>query len=407
MKRSAVFNVVWVLLLAGMISGCKGGDGDSKPAKPLPDEDVVDYTTASCEFKADEGQAAATILPNVDLVTSYFGKKFDRNLLKGVLSASTTETVRFAQLTNVTFHSVSPFKKKSCLMASFLPEASSFYQTKFDSVGDSTLGLYLSPKNGLVDGANAEAMILVRRDANRWVFVHEFMHHLFSKEVQLINKTDEELKADVKQAIAGLDLAESNYKKSKSADHGKIYLNLIKRIAISFPEILRRFTLEEMAIESVLSDNLTEGRFTNVPVNQSINGAAYIYQSAKKAESNLNAVLTINKEAQQIILELSAKLTADEKLAFEKSFTDSDTNVAGYKTNLSVLKNRAEKKLRDSDVDLDKLSTGFAASNLAGFNPNDSSNESTNNSSVGCAHSHGADKFANDAGQILRSRQKK
>ena len=402
MIKSIELKMVWVLSVAVLISSCSKSSSDSKP---LQDEKVTDYTTASCEFKADQGNAALATVPTVDLVTSYFRKKYDQNLLSAVLSASTTETVRFAQLTNVKFYSVSPYKKKSCMMASFLPEASSFFQSKFDSVGDSTLGLYLSPNNGLVDGTNPEALILVRRDANRWVFVHEFMHHLFSKEVQDNTKTDEELKADVKDAIARIDSAEKNYKNSHSAADAKSYLNEIKRISQSFPEILRRFTLEEMTIETVLSEKLKARQFVNVPASQAINGAAYVYQSAKKAEVNLSAVCELNSEAQLIVLEQAGKIAPEESSAYTKIFKDSDSAVADFKNDLTNLKARSEKFLRESDIDPDKLESGLVSVQLAGFNPTESNHEK--DGSGGCSHSRETEKLAEKTGQFLRSRHKK
>jgi hypothetical protein len=398
MIKNGIFKTAMVLFLGVLASGCHKV---SIQPKLLDNENVSVYGLASCEYKADQGNAALSELPKPELVTTYFGKRFDQSLLSAVLTVSASETVRFAELAKVKFYSVAPYKKESCMLASFLPEASGVYQSKFNSVGDSAVGLYLPS----LDGTNDVATILVRRDSNRWVLVHEFMHHLFSKEVQRGEKSDDQVKADLNNALEGIDAAERNYKESRSAEDGKSYLNLIMKMSLSMSEILRRFSLEEMTIETLLSDKLKSGQLLNVPKNQAINGAAYIYQNAKKAETNLVALREFENEAKLIIQELDGKISANEISFFKKYFEVAEITNAEFKLSINELKFKAEKTIRDSKVDLDRFESGNKASKLAGFNPTASVDEMSGVD--GCAHSHEVEKLTFMARKYLSSRPKK
>lgn len=371
-----------LLVLMGIaLSSCYGNPSTNSSVQIVP---TSDYVKASCEFKADQGGVAPQVLPTAKYTTTYFGKKYDQSLLEAVLAASATETVRFAELTNVRFYSVSRFKTDSCLMSSFLPEAQIFYQTQFASVGKGVLGLYLSPKNSLVEKTNIDPTILVRQDANRWVLIHEFMHHLFSKEVQEIGRTDEDLWVDVQKADESLKDLKAKYKETKSVEDGQKMLNTVKTLVTAAPEHFKRFTLEEMTIESVLWSHLADSSLKNIPHNQAINGAAYIYTSAKKAEVHL-----LQLSAEAVIAESEARILQDtlkvkDDQSYISVFASAKKKIDGYIAELRQLKDAAGSRLRAQGIDPEQDLAGYLDLSAAA---------SSDHAHIGCAHSKKIENF--------------
>lgn len=352
-----------LVIFSALLSSCMGGEAlmmlmSKTKKKTSIDLHVSDYSKASCEFTADQGDQAVLYVPAVDLKETYFGKKYDHNLLKAVLTASAAETVRFAKMTNVDFYTVSRYKKDSCLMASFIPEAQVFYQAQFATVGQGVLGVYLPPKHVLVEKTNETPTIMVRQDVSRWVLVHEFMHHLFSKEIQNII-SDETLGIDLQAAEDKLKTSKEKYKISKSAEDGKAMLDAAKIVVTLAPEQLKRFSLEEMAIEIILLEQLNSNAFRNVPFNQSINGAAYIYTSASRAETKLIALSLDAMFAGTDTLLMQEKLTEEEYKNYRDAFKSAEKQIDSYRTELKALKKRAEEKLRQEGLNPKTDVNGF------------------------------------------------
>ena len=383
-------------LLGITLSSCYGNpllmlatSGRKKSAPSVQITASSDYSKASCEFTADQGEAAPLALPTVDYTTTYFGKKYDKSLLDAVIAASATETVRFAELTNVHFFTVPRFKTDSCLMSSFIPEAQVSYQSQFASLGRGVLGLYLAPKNSLVEKANADPTILVRQDANRWVLVHEYMHHLFSKEMQEIGHTDEDLKADVDKANASLKELTAKYKASQSVEDGQKMLDTVKTVVTLEPELLKRFTLEEMAIESILWTRLADSSFKNVPHNQAINGAAYIYTSASRAEFRLIILSVEAVLADSDALLLQKKLKADDYDNYRAVFLAAKKKIESYIAELRSLKEAAGSRLRAEGIDPEQDLLGY----LEVYSATSSDSSKFGHDYVGCAHSKGLENY--------------
>lgn len=380
-----------------VLSSCGGAEallftsGRKKSSNTL-DAHVSDYSKASCEYKADQGDVAPNIVPNSDIKATYFGKKYDENLLQAVLSVSATETVRFAKLTKVEFFTVSRYKTDSCQMASFLPEAHVFYQAQFASLGKGVLGLYLAPRNSLVEKTNEKPTILVRADVSRWVLVHEYMHHLFSKEVQDIGATDEDLKSQVQQADESLQATKENFKSTQSLEDGRKMLETIKTLVTLGPELLKRFTLEEMAIETILSEKLSAQKFKYVPINQAINGAAYIYTSAEKAEFHLLRLSTEAMIASFDVMKLQEKLSSEDYANYRATFKAAEEKIDGYRAELKNLKKRAEARLRQEGIDPQQDLNGFLNIYAAASSNKPSS---TDHQHVGCSHSKSFGNYRN------------
>ncbi len=347
--------------------------------------DKSDYSIASCEFKFDQGEPAPSLVPEPSMYQSYFEKQIDTNLLYPLLNSSASETVRFAKLIGLSIYSVSAYEYNSCAMLSALPTAPYDYSVAFTNTGGNTLGLYLPAKNNFVKNMNETPVIMIRKDANRWVLVHEIMHHLYSKEVQSqIN--DDDLKAQLKPAIDKYVESTKQFAKLENFENGKKLVSDIKLVLDLFPEFLKRYMLEEITIEGSLSELLNEKLLTNIPSNQSINGAAYIYTNSQKADSFFSLLSGMVSEGEMAISKInSLALVAGqpESKVNPLLFKKYSNELQGYKETMVKLKTAAEKRLLAAGIDKSKLLGQF------GF----SGPSSHGHSGHGCARSKEADAY--------------
>ena len=276
---------VWsgVFLVVFGAFGCQ--KGEEKSLEDLTGNES--YAKASCEYNADEGEPAPIRLEDPELMTTHFGKKLDRKLLQPVLSASAIELVRFASMSGVDFKTVQRFKTNSCEMAQFLPSAESEQQDYFNRLSSSILGVYFSPRASELRKTNDRALILVRRDTNKWVMLHEYVHHLFAKEVQH-EVADDVLKLKVVEALKRFEIAKKSVVADEKADQITDMVDAAHDLGRYFSELIRRYPLEEVAIESELHKYFVQGAMQATPKNQAVNGARYIESNAVKAQEWIN-----------------------------------------------------------------------------------------------------------------------
>jgi hypothetical protein len=284
------------LSFLALLTNCSG---EGRRTAQVASTDISDYAGASCHFRFDEGEAAVR-LPDSDVTVTNFGKKFDRNLLLPLLRASAAEVVRFAQENGVRFYkSADPISVGACPFAATLPEAPADLKAEFAVVGGSgaTTGLYLPLHSPNLASTNELAAIVVRADTNKWVLVHEFMHHLFEMQ----------RKADGVRSLNLEDSFTSNYDEYKLAfaaarvASGPVRIEKIKDAVAklkSFNEaallLLQTNALEEMTIESYLAHLLDQNQLAFVHKQQRLNSAMYIMSSAKEPSTMLSQLTNLN-----------------------------------------------------------------------------------------------------------------
>lgn len=331
-----IFSFLVIGLFVILTTSCDNSSSSkSEPKRETPQE-LSELEKASCEFKADEGGVAPTNAPASKMVKSHFQKSMDESLILPVLEANAMETVRFAKFSNLDIYSVNAMSQKSCKMLAFIPSAGSTERNIFteiqNSKKDSTLlGLYFPPESKQFNGNNKTALMLVREDTTRWTLVHEYMHHLFSKEVHLI-KRDIDLKADFEQEYANYEKAYEEYKKTGSnLSLFSIAKSFEKMIGFRI-ELLKRYTLEEITIETYLIAQHSAGKFKFVPRIELAGAKSYIksnVEAAQEANTSLTELIDSSIKTLTSIIKNSPELAEEAKLI--------DSKVQVHKSDLAAL----------------------------------------------------------------------
>lgn len=368
----------FVILSALVIAGCGSGSGGDKKLSDVVNNDVSQYSYASCLYKYDEGPLASPLLSS-DVRTSYFGKKIDHALLSPVLRASGSEVVRFAENTGVSFYKVEASAVGSCGFAAVLPDAKPDLNAEFKkfSKDSNILGLYLGQNTPDLVSTQNSAAIIVRKDVNKWVLVHEYLHHLFHKQL-VLEGGSEDIKSEFKAVATEYDLVKEKSKNASGAEAKELTsktAKLLAQMSDKFLEVMRQYYLEEMTIESLLAEEFNSGRLTLVVEGQRINGAAYTVVSAKKTEKLIEAV---EREIYYFKLLNSYTLDSSDQRALQAS----ESQLSAIKSDISRLYSKADSYLNQ------KLGYGYQRGlGLSGLHA-----EYENHS--GCSHGQAADDVA-------------
>jgi hypothetical protein len=301
---------LFVLILSALLFavGCAESGSGSKDTVLEQTPEKPRGTDPSCLYGYTQGANAPSGLLSERIVTTFFGKRFDENKLIPLLDVSGSETVRFAELTGVRFYKTNYFSQKSCSYTISLPSAPIDIRQVFDKGGSNVLGLYLPKKYSNLQTVENGAAIQVRIDSDRWTLTHEFMHHLFSTLANQSGVTDDELKSIIGVNIKDYEQAIN----SASVTDIKAYVKAgqsLSLVNVAFQELMRRFSLEEMTIETLLAKKYDQAQFTLVAESQRENGAYYIVSSAKKAREPMT---TLSDESKRVvdILKTSVDTTA-------------------------------------------------------------------------------------------------
>lgn len=131
------------------------------------------------------------------------------------------------------------------------------------------------------------------------------MHHLFSTVASQSGLSDDKLKAELNENLKLYQDATSTASVSDTQIYAKASKNLILLNNL-FQELMRRFSLEEMTIESILGKKYDQFQFLLVAESQRENGAYYIVSSAKKAREPMQTLLDETKKV-VLILKASAE----------------------------------------------------------------------------------------------------
>lgn len=384
----------WALVslsLVGLSAGVLGctSSNDNKASEDVA-PDYSDYVKASCDypFTMSGVLTNTSVLPRENIKTEFFGKKFDSSILEKVGGLDGQGVVEIGRLTGVEYFKTDFYKTGSCEYAAVLPDAPSDLRSLFDKYNrdsNSILGLYLSKGSKDAPSTNSMGAILVRRDANKWVLVHELMHHLFHKEISAKVLSDDALKEKVSQHAKNAISEIERYEKStSSSDKGERAAIALTEFMTSFHELMVRFTLEETVIESLLGDEYRAGRLEHVTKGQRVNGASYIIASAKKVRQSYDEITAVSQKLRWKLPsagtyygpEYVRNLEAVEKI-YDKTLSD-----------LTVIETRAKTWLTDN---------GFTLKAMMALTATQGQDEPH----VGCSHGE-ADKEIDEIMELVR-----
>jgi hypothetical protein len=264
MKANLLFFSVLALIPIAF-QGCNG-DSDAN-GKIINAPNFESYKKAACEFRYDEGGTvdyAAGNRPSVQTLS--FGKRIDLAPVRAVESASARETVNYFQTYGVKILQI-PKSISDCNMFSDLEQAPDdlqrFWDKASEKYGDKgmILGLYLGKGSPDVGSAWNTAQISIRKDANRNVLVHEFMHHAFETEVSKTDDTGSQVKSKAQAANSELEAAARALEYDQSEYSITRVTNAYLDVAKAIRKLMIRYTLEEIAIETYLQKEKSNFRY--------------------------------------------------------------------------------------------------------------------------------------------------
>lgn len=376
------------MLLAALLSSCSVES--SSPANNTVD--VIGTkksdSRASCDYAFDEGGAAPLQLPQSNVKPSLFLKRYDASLIESVRSASGSETARFAVLAGVTFYKVADLDidDKDCLFTDNLPDAPSpvlrYFRDAEDSVkkeddGKSTLlGFYLD-KDRVEEISGSDQIgpvVTVKNDSERYTMIHEFFHHVFNLQKKV---SGTQLQIDLGKSSEIFSNTLDAYNGAPSAANLETMARTFDIQSKDVVQVLKEYTLEEMAIEYELNDLYQRKKLHYVNYFSRLNGDFYAVSSAE------NALSRIKKNEKMIdLIDTQAKALSTEDGAKILSIT------AGTREMLTNLKNEINIFARYAQKRIDAYKN---SNNFVSISKNFLNHKHGKNKTGECEHGHGVD----------------
>ncbi len=283
-----------------LLTSC--GPQIEKTREEVDSDSLVAYKAAACQYKPDEGEKASPVEPALDLRTTFFDKKYNQALLTSVLRTSMIETVRFEEA-----HSVRVYRTDrtvgGCTPFDFLDVAPTDF-ARFWARADAPLssksflaGLYIDKSHPDIASAQVTAEIGVRRDANRWTVVHEFMHHLFETEAaRATGMSGSRLQDQLKSAVDRLIAVQDRVDAAVTTENVAALIDTYDEVYSLVRQVTLRYPLEEVTIETTLQEMHRAGELRFAPFNQA-SSDRYIAKSAGLA---LKRIADLQEVAQAI-----------------------------------------------------------------------------------------------------------
>ena len=291
-----------------------------------------------------------------------------------VLAASASELVSFAESkARVHFYKTKAYQNDSCGFTSSLPAAPADLETNFSkySKENNVLGLYNKANTPSLPSTKPDATITVRSDANKWVLIHEYMHHLFHNQ---FDKDRPEFESDLQGIFlrAGQDYEKAKKELKQQSSDRKDKVKFVKeklyKVADMGIDILKVFFLEEMTIEGILGDLMDNGKLKVVHPPQRINGAGYILTTAKTAEKLIEEMKNEIEDFQSLY---SSELESTDRTPLRSVLNKYDS-LSG---DMQTLKRKARLFLSQENLTFN----GLVSSSRPSL-------EGENNSKPGCKH---------------------
>ena len=287
---------LWLALSAlGLAGGLCGCSVDEPSTTPTGHVSQYQFDPALCTtllpatgFQADMSDLNITR----PIQSPYFEKRYNRAMLEGVLSASGSSTQKYVKASGIDVYKIAfEEKKNTCLFQYELPIANdqlySIWESNAggDHGGGHLDGLFVAFSNG----RSMHEVIMVREDSSRWTLVHEMMHaNFFRQRLQDGKPGGENLKRQVKRAFEQLNADYSAYQTAPTSAVLDTLVAETDSLAHLLYQSLSAGSLEEIADESLLLKEWSDGRLQYVSENSARNAAWYIDYARTLSLKDLN-----------------------------------------------------------------------------------------------------------------------
>ena len=379
-KTQSLVSFSIAILLLSACSKNKDPEGQSL----IEDQGLAEYRAASCKFGVNDG-GNADYDGKADIQTTYFDKKFDNGLLAPLLKASMRETLRFEQEHSVKLFHVNE-SVSSCNPLDIAGATPPDFQKHWDKVATAQngqrmilVGLYIPKSSPDVESSTETAEIGIRRDANRWVMLHEFMHHLFETQATAEGHSSPELDALYDERSNQLNKDVDAYNEASDTDK-PIALKAVVATFILMNDVVRqqivRFPLEEVTIETMLQKKMNGGELEFAPMMLGSSNA-YIRQSATRATKFIN--------------EFQGKTADLKKLADTAGLSDESAKLEAAINQYETLRSQIATTTRSSAASIAQFAhIGF-----------DRGSDETQATIFTCSHTRKTDQFRTQLNEIL------
>ncbi len=355
--------LVGVLFLTAGLTACSGG-GSSESAMLTPDakpnfESCDAKNIAELDEIVKKGSAGAGPLADNAKKTewvdsAYFNKPYDRYDVEAVLDSSTVSTAMYVRSLGINLHKAPRADMTGqCPMYFYLKNAPPPFQAIWTEAsgggGNSGLtlaGLYFEfcsqpGTPGCSDRGMVNPTIVVDEATERWTLVHEMMHHNFNQARKAsptippssyLGRANKGLKVDMITAYEAFVALPNRGDLTNAAEL------LRKRVEIG-KEIFVRGSLEEVALEGMLTGLWADGKLLNVVDRSPDSGVAYMEFSRDKFFPTLLEYVEIAK-----VFKKAAEENFWPEIATH--IDETDALIKSYKTETQGIINTAKAKIK-------------------------------------------------------------
>lgn len=333
--------LILVLAISATTAACTpSDDGSKKSEKREAPKSLIEQS--ACGVTPDEGNTSFNAFPSFSMKKSFFDKAYDQGNLNELMNLSLNRSIKFVVSQNVNLVRGEATAKASCTPFAVLPPAKGYSKDKWEESTKSkdgteivVLGLYLEKGQPGVAELKDQASIVIRPDTSRWTLVHEYMHHLFTDANQKQGSPTYELKekffdASGKNQKIMDDLYYDKLVKgiSLNTDEANSLAQALLDYIGDLYELMKRYPMEEVTVESYLIEKYKEQKFVAVPDVDVVSAAWYVHSkyelskeflidSEEKIGNTLDAIgykidETLRENLKHIYISLkSSKLTID------------------------------------------------------------------------------------------------
>ncbi len=257
---------------------------------------ILEQNTCANEVQSLAVQDPAT--QNIqDIRSTYFAKKIDYSKLKTVLNLSTDQTIQWIRSQNIDIFKIPSRNRRpasvniqNCDLFKNIDYASAALQEKWEAMDPSGLknvGLYI-PHWKASRNAKNKSVILVSELTDRWTLVHEYVHALFDRQQNQKHSHDQDLVLRFERSYAQFQKYDIQYLSTPISNEEKLkQVQLWIQTATDFSNLLTSFTLEEIAVESILREAYVRQQFLNVTKSSFDLAGQYIQTSILKAKTQM------------------------------------------------------------------------------------------------------------------------
>lgn len=335
----------WIgLIIALGLTAC------AKPRAAVTEKTTVglcseEYKANSCAYKYDEGQKLTPLAQETDIEPIYFNKKLNLSQLSPTFGSSAATVYPFIKSQGLDVYST----KGGCGCDFFakIPKAPVALMNHWNGIDkENLLGLFLPivQLQEILPGSAKTPVLMLRADTDKWTLIHEYMHFLFDQQrtknehlssddiFYTFNSAASIFGAQTKTALT----TDIRIKATSLSSYAMAYVNFLN----AFLDYTTAFTLEEVTIESFLSEQYINGKLTQATSYARMGAAGYLYSKYREFNTLIAEFTTgnmINSETKET--EKSFVGLDETKLQLASTGTESAETLEKF----NALQNRIEK----------------------------------------------------------------